>query len=148
VGSSDADGEHVITDEFTDLFGGLPYPLKDWIRNEIEWLNQGAESGFWTTSERVFEFSGPLPRAFWFMMSGRSHWAGTAEELLETLCKFRSDLLVTGWPSGPAALVQALVELSPTLSDVGLEIERADDGRFLVERLADPQAGAKVSRLQ
>ena len=129
----------VIVDECTRLGYEAPITLKDWIKSEIEWVEDpGSEPyDFWTASEIAFECSGPLPRAIWFMMAGRRDWTGTPEEMLEALSKFRDHSYVTGWPSGSAALAEALEELQSVLASVGLLAARMDDGRLLITRVGD-----------
>ena len=75
------------------------------------------------------------------MMAGRRDWAGTPEEMLEALSRFRDHTDATGWPSGPAAFAEALKELEPILARVGLLIARTDDGRLLIHRQSDESAG-------
>ena len=116
----------IITDEFTSVAFEAPLVLKDWIKSEIEWVEDPESATFdcWTASQKAFEFSGPLPRAIWFMMAGRRDWAGTPEEMLEALSRFRDHSDATGWPSRPAAFAAALKELEPILAGVGLLIAR------------------------
>ena len=79
----------VIIDEYTGLGYKAPIALKDWIkiRDRMGRRSWNATSDFWTASEIAFEYSGPLPRAIWFMMAGRRDWAGTPEEMLEALSR-------------------------------------------------------------
>jgi hypothetical protein len=91
--------EFVMTDEYSNLLGQPPLALKDWIKSEIEWL-EAETSDFRTASQEAFANSGPLPRAIWFMMARRRRdWAGTPEEMLVALSRFRDQTDPTGWPT-------------------------------------------------
>ena len=134
----------VISDYCTGLgYEATPVALKDWIKNEVEWVEDPRSEpyDFWTASQKAFEYSGPLPRAIWFMMAGRRDWAGTPEEMLEALSKFRDHTDTTGWPLGTAAFAAALKELEPILAAAGLLIARTDDGRLLIDRRSGDSAG-------
>jgi hypothetical protein len=134
----------VVVDEWARLDCGLQITLKDWIKSEIEWVESAATSDFWTASQRAFEFSGPLPRAIWFMMAGRRDWKGAPEEMLEALSKFRDHSYATDWPSGSASLAEALEELQLVLASVGLLAARIDDGRLLITRLSDDDEAGRT----
>ena len=130
---------YVIVDEFTRLGCGPQITLKDWIKTEIEWVEDPRSEpyDFWTASQKAFEYSGPLPRAVWFMMAGRGDWTGTPEEMLEELSKFRDHSHATGWPSCSTALAEALEELESVLASIGLLAARIDDGRLLITRVGN-----------
>ena len=131
---------YVFTDEYTNVFGEAPLALKDWIKSEIEWLE--GPSGdvlafeYPTACEHVFEYGGPLAKAFGLMMAGRRDWTGTLEELHETLSKFHDGSFaeMAGWPEDPQAFAAALKELEPKLAGADLFIGRSDDGRLLIYR--------------
>ena len=76
---------YVFTDEYTNAFGEAPLALKDWIKSEIEWLESPSGDvlafAYPTVCEHVFEYGGPLARAFGLMMAGRRDWTGTARRV-------------------------------------------------------------------
>lgn len=140
----------VSMDPESCLFGEWPVPLKSWIRGEIEWFescmpdSSSPATPSSSISPRLFNFSGPVPRALWFMMSARREWWGTSEELLEALTRFRDDRFVTGWPSSPTDLLQALEGLSTILAFVGLSVALTEhNDRLHISRLTseDIQGG-------
>ena len=53
----------VIVDEYTSLGFEAPITLKDWIKDEIEWVGdpRAGQSTLGRHSEKAFDYSGPLP---------------------------------------------------------------------------------------
>ena len=127
----------VITDEYTNLFGDCPVPLRDWIRSEISWFELdmlGMPDASSSISARVFEFSGPLPRALWLMMEFKRDWSGSPEELIQELSISCGDSFSANLPSSASALLNALEEIETVLAEIGLSIVRIDDGRVRITR--------------
>lgn len=133
----------VIADEYTSLSGLYPLELNNWIKSEIAWVEdrRNAAYDFWTPSQKLIEYSGPLARAVWRMMNTRRNWAGRPEEMLEIISEFREDEYDNTLPAEPAALLAGLAELQSIFADAGLWVNRSDDGRLIVSRLADEGVG-------
>ena len=63
------------------------------------------------------------------LLSRRRSWDGTATELLGRLTRLAGDAAKrsNGWPANPHALSSRLARLKPSLTTVGIEIERSRD---------------------
>ena len=127
----------VITDEYTNLCGEDPLPLKDWIKCEIEWFeSEGVLFEYPTVCTRVFEYGGPLATAVGVMMARRRDWTGTLEELHETLAKLHDGKFaeMAKWSEDLKAFAAALRELEPKLAIADILFGRTDDGRLHIYR--------------
>lgn len=124
----------VITDPITNLFGEAPLKLRDWIKSEIEWLqDQGLLYEYPRAHSQVFEYNGPVAKALGSLMHGRPYWLGTVEQLFLELTEFRRDKH-SELPSDPGAMMGILKALEPKLADAALTIHTVDDGRVCISR--------------
>jgi len=131
----------VIADEYASLSDIYPVELKDWINVEIEWAEEHGDPAylFSTPSQELLVYRGPLARAVWQMMVTRRNWTGTPEEMLEIISVCCDDAYLTNLPTEPAAMLAGLAELQVVFADAGVFINRSDDGRLIVSRVADEE---------
>ena len=137
----------VMPDEYTSMFAGAPLSLKNWIKSEIEYIE--GPSGlvlaceYPPECEHVFEYGGPLAKAFGLLMARRREWTGTPKQLHKALSKFRDGIFVemAGWPKGLKAFAAALKKLEPKLADADLFLRQSDDGRLVIYRQSGENDG-------
>lgn len=129
---------NVIADQYTNLFGEYPLPLKTWINAEIEWIESvsgGSVKVFPTAFTNMLRYGGPIAKAIGLLMAGRRDWIGTSEQLWTSLAEVDDDLFIT--------FSAALKDLAPKLADAGLSITWVDDGRILIGHIGTEGAAER-----
>ena len=110
------------------------------MKDEICWMEDDVNStpDFATPWEAIFRWGGPISKAILTMMAWRTDdFIGSPEEFLKRLSAYRGrrDEL----PSNPFVLAAtAIAQSEAVLADVGIVVERIDDGRIRVGRRASP----------
>ena len=73
------------------------------------------------------------------MMDSRTHWTGTASNLLDALFEFSTDesRRMTMWPRTPGDLGKKVDRCAPALREVGLEIKKSRSADTKRERITE-----------
>ena len=136
----------VIPDNLTAAGYDHPPRVQDWMKDEICWMEDDVNStpDFATPWEAIFRWGGPISKAILTMMAWRTDdFIGSPEEFLKRLSAYRGrrDEL----PSNPFVLAAtAIAQSEAVLADVGIVVERIDDGRIRVGRRASPRLSFSI----
>lgn len=81
----------------------------------------------------------PVAAAIRKMMDSRTHWTGTASNLLDALFEFSTDesRRMTMWPRTPGDLGKKVDRCAPALREVGLEIKKSRSADTKRERITE-----------